>query len=234
MLDPSTHCDSKRSDSSVNSAQRAAINSKQRPRHSEQTAQWQARWREGCGGELARGSAENDTSICSFREPRAHSPSQWTQCAVMLNSPGRANAGTRDEPAGTRRRGSCAAGFGDGAEFNIMAIVSGDCPSKALPQARRHEHRQQCRSFMTAVPNEARLISRGRFVCVTLTTTRYTRQRVRAQRDSPFACLRCFSDRNGAQRCLRTATVFVAERFATAAGLVGGRTQAERSRSAGN
>jgi hypothetical protein len=62
--------------------------------------------------------------------------------------------------------GPASAGFGDGAEFNIMALVSEDCPSKALPQARRNEHRQQCRSFMTAVPNEARLISRGRIVFI--------------------------------------------------------------------
>src|SRR5690349_20510083 len=46
--------------------------------------------------------------------------------------------------------GPAKAGFGNGAAFNITAVVSGELASKALPQARRDEHRQQCRSFVTA------------------------------------------------------------------------------------
>jgi hypothetical protein len=58
MLDTSTHCDSKRSTAfCFNPAQRAAFIPNSDPATLNKSAQWQARWREGCGGELARGSA---------------------------------------------------------------------------------------------------------------------------------------------------------------------------------
>lgn len=171
MLDTSTHCESFRN------SDPATLN---------KTAQWQARWRAGCGGELAHGSAVRPTSSCwSVREPCDKAPSLCAQDAVMFHSPGRANAGTRDEPAGTRCRGSCASGFRQRGGMKHNGSCAWRRTSKALLQARRNEHRQQCRSFMTAVPNEARLISAGSHRLLTLPTTRYARQRVRAQRDSP-------------------------------------------------
>ncbi len=80
----------------------------------------------------------------------------------MFNEPGRSNAGTRDETAGTQHRGSCAAGAGVGAALNIMAIVSGD--ARASRNHRRAgtstvsfggPSRQQCRTKRNPV-------SRGR------------------------------------------------------------------------
>jgi len=160
-------------------------------------AQWQAGWREGCRGELARGSAVGPTSSCwSVRERRDNSPGLWTQGAVMCNEPGRRTRALAMR-GGTRCRGSCAAGFGNGAKINIMAIVSGDAQSKASPQARNEVSTVgDAGASCQQVPNEAQLVSRGR----TVFTNFFHSIRAACERSEiQSACLRCFSDRNGAQ-----------------------------------
>lgn len=52
------------------------------------------------------------------------------------------------------------AGYGNGEVLSITALVS-EAVSKADAQARRHENRSVCRSFMTA-PNEAKQDLRAR------------------------------------------------------------------------
>jgi hypothetical protein len=47
----------------------------------------------------------------------------------------------RREAAGTRHRGSCAAGAGAGARVNIMALVSEKISARRSAQTRRNEHR---------------------------------------------------------------------------------------------
>ena len=131
-----------------------------------------------------------------------------TRCYVAVNRA----VGTR--ALAMRRRGPVAegparAGFGNGAAFNITAVVSGELPSKiGATGAQAASTVGGGRCFMTAVPNEAQLDSRGVASSEQSSVTRYARQRVRAQRDSPFACLRCFCERNGMeQRRRRTAVV---------------------------
>jgi hypothetical protein len=133
----------------------------------------------------------------------------------------------RRETAGTRCRGSCAAGFGNGEARNITAVVSGELSSKALPQARRNEHRKQCRCFMTAVPNEARLISAGSLRLLTLTATRYAQRANEVRftiRVSPM-----FQRSERSEAVLAHGHCLCRGAVRDCCALVGGRTQAERS-----
>ena len=126
------------------------------------------------------------------RQRRDKSPSPWTQCAVVLVSSGRQNAGTRDEPAGTKHRGSCAAGAGVGAKTNTMAIVSGDSPQQGIaPGAQRSEHRWRCRCFMPAGRTQRKQSSGVAIL--------RTHKRASAASIVP-ACLRCFCEWNGMER----------------------------------
>jgi hypothetical protein len=76
---------------------------------------------------------------------------------LCCSEPGRANAGTRDEPAGTRGRGSCESGFRQwgGTQHNSRCVWR--TPKQiGATGAERSEHRRRRWSFMTAVPNEAK------------------------------------------------------------------------------
>ena len=175
-------------------------------------AQWQARWREGCGGELAQPLGRRTTpSSWSLRERCDNAPILSGHNSLLcLSEPGRANAGTRAEPAGTRCRGSCASGHRQwgGTQHNSRCVW------------RMTGHRS-CQP----VPNGAQSISRGRIVCCHF-QLRETRESACERSEIQFACLRCFSDRNGVGAVLAHGHCFGAEQFATS---FVGRTQAERS-----
>ena len=90
------------------------------------------------------------------------------------------------------------AGFGNGARVNIMALVSGDCPSKASPQA-RNEVSTVGDAGASRQPDERSAVhSSG--VAIVFTSSPLDTRSVRAPRVSLVACLRCFCEWNGMER----------------------------------
>ncbi len=84
------------------------------------------------------------------------SPFSWPQEAVVYRFIGPSDGSVgRRETAGTRHRGSCAAGAGAGAKVNTMALVA-EKGSKAQTQARKHEHRRRSRALMPSAAQSER------------------------------------------------------------------------------
>jgi len=94
--------------------------------------------------ELARALPLTGGERVSVSSERDSEQPLWRQDAVILNEPGRRT----QEAAGTRQRGSCGAGAGDGAALSITALVFGEVHARQNHRRARMSTVGFCRSFM--------------------------------------------------------------------------------------